>query len=122
MTSHAEQLLGLNRRNANASRMVNKIHDIEVIVKKGDRDGLEAKGLQKSGKAAEASMGTKFDCFCTQPGTQELSNVYNILLLMKDLQKRQQCMTYRMCFLPSILMQPELPSMLHQTIYLHTTK
>eukprot|EP00957_Ditylum_brightwellii_P193057 14700163-Ditylum_brightwellii.AAC.1 len=66
MATHADTLLGVDRYNANAPHTVDEIHDIKVIVKKGDRGGLDLKDLQKLHEAAEILLDTKFDCFCTQ--------------------------------------------------------
>eukprot|EP00957_Ditylum_brightwellii_P172726 13149000-Ditylum_brightwellii.AAC.1 len=75
MATCADQLLGTYRCNVNAPRTVNETHDIEVIVKKGDRGGLDLKDIQKLHNAAKTSLVTKFGHVYTQPGTQDLSNM-----------------------------------------------
>eukprot|EP00957_Ditylum_brightwellii_P095525 7276073-Ditylum_brightwellii.AAC.1 len=61
MTSHAEFLLGGDRRATTAPRTAADIHKIKAVVKKWNQTGLEQKDLRKLRELSEAPLSTKFD-------------------------------------------------------------
>eukprot|EP00957_Ditylum_brightwellii_P130610 9963981-Ditylum_brightwellii.AAC.1 len=79
----AEQLFGADH--VTTALMADEFNALEVIAKKTEQGGLETKVLRTLRDAAEAPFVTRFDMLHTKQGTQELENVHNIALLIKDL-------------------------------------
>eukprot|EP00957_Ditylum_brightwellii_P210385 15364909-Ditylum_brightwellii.AAC.2 len=86
MSMYAEILLGMDCYMTAQSQ--DDVHVIKEDIKKSKCNNLDAKQLHNLQQDAEATLPTKFAMLCTKPGTQNLENVYNISLWIKDFRKK----------------------------------